>query len=115
MRAFPWFPCTSIITLCTRAPVHLLLRFLKLLKSGTDPALYGGSLYFAYGGDVTLNQQRYEEVHSNPKYAGTAPWQRAAPSFFWNRALAQPLLGEHGHCGKSMQGLSRQGTTRYKP
>ena len=34
--------------------------FLKLLKSGTDPSRYGGSLYLSHGGDATLTQQRYE-------------------------------------------------------
>ena len=67
---------------------------MKLLKSGTDPRRCGGSLYFSYGGDATLTQQRYEAVHADPQAAGLAPWQRAAPSFFWNRALAQPLLGK---------------------
>lgn len=69
-------------------------RFLKLLKSGTNPQRYASGLYFAYGGDPTLSQQRYEAVQADPHAAGLAPWQRAAPSFFWNRALSQPLLGE---------------------
>lgn len=82
--------------------------FLKLLKSGTDPRRHGGSLYFAYGGDVTLSQQRYEAVHADPRTASLAPWQRAAPSFFWNRALAQPLLGALRCCWgpcNAVQGL----------
>lgn len=69
-------------------------RFLQLLKSGTDPARYGGSLYLAYGGDATLSQQRYEAARADSKTASLEPWQRASPDFAWNRALAQPLLGE---------------------
>ncbi|PSC73450.1 phosphoinositide phosphatase SAC8 isoform X2 [Micractinium conductrix] len=60
--------------------------FLKLLKSGTDPSRYGGSLYLSHGGDATLTQQRYEASQ------GGVPWQRAALSFTWNRNLAAPLL-----------------------
>jgi hypothetical protein len=91
------WPCSPACQPCppARLPARLpaCRRFLKLLKSGTDPKRYGGSLYFAYGGDVTLTQQRYEAVRGDPQVASLAPWQRAAPSFFWNRALAQPLLG----------------------
>ncbi|KAL4856549.1 Phosphoinositide phosphatase SAC7 [Chlorella vulgaris] len=85
-------------------------RFLKLLKSGTDPRRHGGSLYFAYGGDVTLSQQRYEAVHADPRTASLAPWQRAAPAFFWNRALAQPLLeaGMHAFVPPAFQGFAGQ-------
>lgn len=67
-------------------------RFLKLLRSGTDPRLYGGSLYFSYGGDCTLSQQRYEVAAADPAAATCEPWQRAEPAFFWNRSLAAPLL-----------------------
>lgn len=95
-------------------------RFLKLLKSGTDPSRYGGSLYFAYGGDVTLTQQRYDAVHSDPASAALQPWQRASQAFFWNRSLAQPLLDAGmsrfvppafmGFAGQ-LRGLSLQGST----
>lgn len=78
----------------TNRPACAPPRFLKLLKSGTDPARYGGSLYLAYGGDATLSQQRYEAAQADPKTAALQPWQRASTEFFWNRALAQPLLGE---------------------
>ncbi|KAL4421843.1 hypothetical protein ABPG77_001325 [Micractinium sp. CCAP 211/92] len=96
-------------------------RFLKLLKSGTDPARYGGSLYLAYGGDATLSQQRYEAAQADPKTAALQPWQRASTEFFWNRALAQPLL-EAGlgrfvpptfmGFAEQLRGLRLQGGTR---
>ncbi|EFN52170.1 hypothetical protein CHLNCDRAFT_59012 [Chlorella variabilis] len=85
-------------------------RFLKLLKSGTNPQRYASGLYFAYGGDPTLSQQRYEAVQADPHAAGLAPWQRAAPSFFWNRALSQPLLdaGMHRFVPPIFQGFAGQ-------
>jgi hypothetical protein len=71
-------------------------RFLKLLRSGTDPRLYGGSLYFSHGGDCTLSQQRYEAATADVAAGAREPWQRAEPAFFWNRSLAAPLLGALG-------------------
>lgn len=68
-------------------------RFLKLLQSGTDPAKHGGALYFSYGGDATLSQQRYEAAWAAPGAAEAGPWRRAAPAFAWNSTLAAPLLG----------------------
>ena len=93
-------PTAAHLHLPARPPAR---RFLRLVKSGTDPSRYGGSLYFSYGGDATLSQQRYEEVHSSSDSgagaAASTPWQRAAPAFTWNRALAQPLLGACGCLG----------------
>lgn len=70
-------------------------RFLELLRVGTDPRQYGGELYFSLGGDATLSQQRYEAAAADAaSYAATPAWRRADAEFFWNSALAQPLLGE---------------------
>lgn len=35
-------------------------------------------------------------VLQDPQYASRPAWQRAEPAFFWNRHLAQPLLGTLG-------------------
>lgn len=67
-------------------------RYLSLLRAGVDPEQHGGSVYFSYGGDITLTQQRYDAVRADPKNASRPAWQRADPAFFWNRHLAQPLL-----------------------
>lgn len=79
----------------TGTTVELLLcrRYLSLLRAGVDPEQHGGSVYFSYGGDITLTQQRYDAVRADPKNASRPAWQRADPAFFWNRHLAQPLLG----------------------
>ena len=63
--------------------------YLSLLKAGTDPRRFGGSLYLGYGGDPTLSTQRWEAARRDTV---REPWQRAEPACFWNRALAQPLL-----------------------
>jgi phosphatidylinositol 4-phosphatase len=65
-------------------------RLLELLRKGTDPGFYGGSLYFAAGGDPTLTQQRYEAAAAKPEHATS--WSRADPDYCWNRFLAKPLL-----------------------
>ena len=70
-------------------------QFLDLLQAGVDPRRYGGNLYFSFGGDPTLNQQRYEAARTDAvAYAATPAWKRAETEFFWNQTLAQPLLGE---------------------
>lgn len=57
-----WHSTPPALTAASLPPLPPPLHpssFLKLLRSGTDPRLYGGSLYFSYGGDCTLSQQRW--------------------------------------------------------
>lgn len=68
-------------------------HLLRLLRAGTDPEAHGGTLYFAMGGDATLTQQRYEAAAEAPGAAAAPAWRRADQDFFWNAALAKPLLG----------------------
>ena len=72
-------------------------EFLRLLRAGTDPRAHGGSLYFGHGGDLTLSHQRHEDAAAGGaagQGGAQEAWQRAEPAFFWNAALAKPLLGE---------------------
>jgi len=69
-------------------------RLLHLLRLGVDPGKYGGQLYYSVGGDCTLTQQRHADACENQTtYASTPSWRRAEHAFFWNYALAKPLLG----------------------
>jgi len=72
-------------------------------RERADAARYGAllhqaataeGLYFSYGGDLTLTEQRAEALA--PAAAAQAPWERAEPSLFWNRRLSQPLIDARG-------------------
>ena len=70
---------------------------LALLRSGTDPKKFGGSLYYAAGGDPTLTQQEYESVVRSPGYANSTSWTRANLDICWNYILAKPLVDANLH------------------
>ena len=97
MRGFPVFRVASTQVLADtrngrwKAVDH---EYLRLLRAGTDPRAHGGSLYFGHGGDLTLSHQRHEDAAAQAGHAAKEAWQRAEPAFFWNAALAKPLLGE---------------------
>jgi len=67
-------------------------KFLRLLTSGVDPERFGHGMYFSFGGDPTLTAQRHEAAVADSTYGSTPCWKRAEPAFFWNKALAKPLL-----------------------
>lgn len=97
LRGHPLFRITSTQVLAdtgTRKWKETDYKFLELFRSGVDPKKYGGQMFFSCGGDPTLTQQRYEQVHSGGSTALPA-WKRAEPAFTWNRALAQPLIGTY--------------------
>jgi hypothetical protein len=86
-------------------------QFLKLLRAGVDPKKYGGEVYFANGGDPTLTQQKFQSaIADGEKYSATPAWQRAEPAFFWNKALARPLLdaGMHQFVPTAFMGFVEQ-------
>jgi len=96
LRGYPLYRITSTQVLVDttngkwKADDH---RHLALLKAGTDPNKYAGSLYYSHGGGPTLNHQAAEQAAaSNSDHCSLAAWKRADQTFFWNDNLARPLL-----------------------
>lgn len=72
-------------------------RYISLLRMALDPAEAGRGLYFSYGADVTLTQQRWAEAQADSKKAGRPLGARAEPRFLWNRHLMAPFTGAPRH------------------
>lgn len=75
---------------CTPCP-----RYIDLLRTALNPAEAGRGLYFSYGADLTLTQQRHAEAQAKGEKAGRLMGERAEPRFFWNRHLLAPFIGAH--------------------
>lgn len=56
---------------------------------------------------------RFEAAAADPTAAARMPWQRAEPAFFWNRALAAPLLGALSVARYAMVFSLHGGTSLY--
>lgn len=85
-------------------PTHNNRSFLKLLRSGTDPRLYGGSLYFSYGGDCTLSQQRWVAIRAHVGTQVPPQASRAATLHVGCALVAPPATGAApGHCWWSLR------------
>ena len=65
-------------------------RYVRLLRRALDPRGAGGCLYFSHGADLTRSTQAALEggTASTPQHLHAS----ADPRFFWNAALAAPLL-----------------------
>ncbi|CAL8466862.1 g6398 [Coccomyxa elongata] len=59
-------------------------KYIDLLRTAMNPAEAGRGLYFSYGADITLTQQRWAEAGEK---ASKLLGKRAEPRFFWNRHL----------------------------
>ena len=93
---------TSLTLLLYKAHAHsvgrphhacVLCRWIKLLKDALDPLGSGRGLYFSHSTDVTLTQQRLVALCQDPAAASKPLWARADTRFFYNKQLAQPLIG----------------------
>lgn len=67
---------------------------LRLLEDAVDPQGSGRGLHFSYTYDLTQTTQRIATaLAADPAgWAGKAPVQRASGRFFWNKAIAAPLV-----------------------
>eukprot|EP01025_Chloroclados_australasicus_P051158 TRINITY_DN5950_c0_g1_i6.p1 TRINITY_DN5950_c0_g1~~TRINITY_DN5950_c0_g1_i6.p1 ORF type:complete len:540 (-),score=59.44 TRINITY_DN5950_c0_g1_i6:16-1635(-) len=63
-----------------------------VFKAAFEPKQFGQGLYFSYNFDLTLNQQKMQEVLSDPLLCAQSMYKRADERFFWNRAMVQPLI-----------------------
>ena len=70
-------------------------RYVKLLRTALDPSGAGRGLFFSYGADITLTQQRFTEACAKGERAGgnALLGERAEPRFFWNAHLLAPFTG----------------------
>ena len=77
-------------------------RYVRLLRRALDPRGAGGGLYFSHGADLTRSTQAAAAAAAAAAGPGGDPSPAAAPRplhasadprFFWNGALAAPLLG----------------------
>lgn len=57
------------------------------------PTICGHVMPVQYSPCCHALPRRFEAAAADPTAAAREPWQRAEPAFFWNRALAAPLLG----------------------
>ena len=81
---------------CCAAGRHNLImccRYIELLKDAVDSKGSGRGLFFSYGADLTLTQQRVAILAENAEWTGQPLWKRADTRFFWNRKLALPFMG----------------------
>ena len=62
------------------------------LRHALDPEGAGRNLFFSYGADLTLHSQRQADVMADPVSAAKPLHARADKRFFWNKALAKPLI-----------------------
>jgi len=69
---------------------------LRLLRDGVDPRGSGRGLYFAYFYDLTLTAQRAAALSADSSAQQQPPASRADGRFFWNAALAKPVLEAGG-------------------
>ncbi len=89
--------CSDVIV-WTDLYVTPIYRYISLLKTALNPAEAGRGLYFSYGADVTLTQQRYAETQGKGEEAGRFVGERAEPRFLWNRHLLALFLGADLPC-----------------
>ncbi|GFR47701.1 hypothetical protein Agub_g9454 [Astrephomene gubernaculifera] len=87
-------------------------QLLALLRDAVDPARAGRGIYFSHLYDITLSAQRIADRDADPRVAD-APLASAArtdPRFWYNRALAAPLLeaGAHRFTPPAILGFVRQ-------
>ncbi|KAK9864404.1 hypothetical protein WJX84_006665 [Apatococcus fuscideae] len=94
LRGAPVFKLTS--TLVLEGPLAAFTaadkRYVELLKDAVDPKGSGRGLFFSYGADLTLTQQRVAILAESPDWVGQPLWKRADTRFFWNRKLALPFM-----------------------
>lgn len=68
-------------------------RYAGLLRYAVDPAGAGKGLYFSYGTDLTLTQQRQTTLANDESSNSTSLADRADQRFFFNRQLTLLLKG----------------------
>ena len=73
----------------TPPPSNQFRSYVRLLRRALDPRGAGRGLYFSHGADVTLTTQKWAALGQSPP---PDLYARADPRFFWNKALATPLL-----------------------
>ncbi len=78
------------IASCAPIKRYGFARYIDLLRTALNPAEAGRGLYFSYGADITLTQQRWAEAGEK---AGKLLGKRAEPRFFWNRHLLASFTG----------------------
>eukprot|EP01024_Parvocaulis_polyphysoides_P024619 TRINITY_DN2251_c0_g1_i3.p1 TRINITY_DN2251_c0_g1~~TRINITY_DN2251_c0_g1_i3.p1 ORF type:complete len:600 (+),score=83.52 TRINITY_DN2251_c0_g1_i3:369-2168(+) len=67
-----------------------------VFRAAFDPKVFGQGLYFSYDIDLTLNQQKKQDVLTDPQLSSKCIYQRADERFFWNKATVQPII--QGEC-----------------
>ena len=84
-----------LLLLLAAEALHWVFRYIKLLRAALDPSGAGRGLFFSYGADITLTQQRYTEASAKGEHAGgnALLGERAEPRFFWNAHLLSPFTG----------------------
>jgi hypothetical protein len=89
VRGHPVFRATKVEVHAPPAAHPDDARYVALLRRGLDPSRAGRGLFFSYGADLTLTSQAAAKRDAN---APTTLHARADPAFWWNKALAEPLL-----------------------
>lgn len=68
-------------------------RYAGLLRYAVDPSGAGKGLFFSYGADLTLTQQRRDVIAKDDSLRNASLADRADGRFFFNRQLTQRLKG----------------------
>jgi SacI homology domain len=78
-------------------------RYMSLFEHGLNPNGPGNGLYFSYGADLTLSEQKFVDVSGDSSKKGRALYARADPTFLFNRHLIEPLTGAWAGSSATMQ------------
>ncbi|KAK9809957.1 hypothetical protein WJX72_002549 [[Myrmecia] bisecta] len=100
LRGYPVFTVTStkVLAPSSKTARHSDdTRYIELLEHALDPLGAGRGLFFSYGSDITLTQQRYATLVAENAMAAKPLAARADPRFFWNKVLARPLTEAGAH------------------